>query len=212
MPKYREAPKSEMDSQRELLDQLMGINRNQDREEDEIRDFRDDRVCKDYLCGLCVHGMWKLSLIHSVMMSDLFNNTKMDMGACPKIHSDDFKRQFETSSSPSTTRLRQQFESKLEKELLTYVNDADRKIKVSVISTCQCTSHFLLQRARERLDDDRVHEDNLLIAQPDILRTEAAIQVASNAVEAAVNDDDIDKAQVRTCIALLHLMFEGTDG
>ena len=53
-----------------------------------------------------------------------------------------------------------------------------------------------MQRARERLDDDRVHEDNLLIAQPEILRTEAAIQVASDAVEAAVNEDDIDKAQV----------------
>ena len=62
MPKYREAPKSEMDSQRELLDQLMGINRNQDREEDEVRDFRDDRVCKDYLCGLCVHGLHILLL------------------------------------------------------------------------------------------------------------------------------------------------------
>ena len=56
MPKYRDAPKSEMDSQRELLDQLMGINRNQDREEDEVSDYRDERVCKDYLCGLCVHG------------------------------------------------------------------------------------------------------------------------------------------------------------
>ena len=54
----------------------------------------------------------------------------MDMGACPKIHSGDFKRQFEASSSASTARLRQQYEAKLEKELFTYVNDADRKIKV----------------------------------------------------------------------------------
>lgn len=55
--KHREAQKSDIDSQREALDLLMGINRNNDREEDIITDFRDDRVCKFYLVGLCPHGM-----------------------------------------------------------------------------------------------------------------------------------------------------------
>lgn len=45
-----------MDSQRELLDSLMGINRNKDREEDQITDFRDDRVCKFFLVGMCPNG------------------------------------------------------------------------------------------------------------------------------------------------------------
>lgn len=57
MPKYRESNKSEMDSQRELLDNLMGINRNNDRKKDDVRDFRDDRVCKFFLTGMCPHGM-----------------------------------------------------------------------------------------------------------------------------------------------------------
>ena len=52
----REAALSEMDSQRALLDTLMGINRNLDREEDEITDWRDKRVCKCFLAGLCPHG------------------------------------------------------------------------------------------------------------------------------------------------------------
>lgn len=56
MPKYREAPKNDMDSQRALLDSLMGINRNNDRDADQIHDFRDDRVCKFYLTGMCPHG------------------------------------------------------------------------------------------------------------------------------------------------------------
>jgi hypothetical protein len=34
----------------------MGINRNQDRAEDEVTDFRDDRVCKFFLAGVCPHG------------------------------------------------------------------------------------------------------------------------------------------------------------
>ena len=52
----REAALSEMDNQRALLDTLMGINRNLDREEDEISDWRDKRVCKCFLAGLCPHG------------------------------------------------------------------------------------------------------------------------------------------------------------
>lgn len=54
--RFRENPKSEMDSQRDLLDTLMGVNRNMDRAEDEINDYQDDRVCKFYLSGVCSHG------------------------------------------------------------------------------------------------------------------------------------------------------------
>lgn len=56
MPKYRDAPKSEMDSQRALLDSLMGINRNNDREQEQVTDYRDDRVCKFFLVGMCPSG------------------------------------------------------------------------------------------------------------------------------------------------------------
>ncbi len=45
-----------MDSQRELLDTLMGINRNNDRKDEHISDFRDDRVCKFFLTGMCPYG------------------------------------------------------------------------------------------------------------------------------------------------------------
>ena len=58
MPKYRDAPKSEMDSQRALLDSLMGINRNNDREEDQVTDYRDERVCKYFLVGMCPNGKY----------------------------------------------------------------------------------------------------------------------------------------------------------
>jgi hypothetical protein len=64
MPKYqyRENPLSEMDSQRALLDSLMGINRNLDREDDEVGNYYDDRVCKLYLVGLCPHGNISISV------------------------------------------------------------------------------------------------------------------------------------------------------
>ncbi len=52
---YRPSAKSEMDSQRDLLDSLMGLNRNND-QKDAVKDFRDERVCRFFLTGLCPHG------------------------------------------------------------------------------------------------------------------------------------------------------------
>lgn len=42
----RETPVSDMDSQRAILDALMGVNRNNDREGEEVTDWRDRRVCR----------------------------------------------------------------------------------------------------------------------------------------------------------------------
>ena len=58
MPKYRDGTKSEMDSQRALLDSLMGTNWNNDISLLDFRDmdFRDDRVCKYFLVGTCPNG------------------------------------------------------------------------------------------------------------------------------------------------------------
>ena len=56
MVKYRDAAKSELDAQRELLDSLMGINRNNDRKGDQVMSYKDDRVCKFFLTGMCPHG------------------------------------------------------------------------------------------------------------------------------------------------------------
>ncbi|RYG97169.1 hypothetical protein EON65_53275 [archaeon] len=55
MKKFREAQKSELDAQRELLDSLMGMNRNNDRL-NQVKDFRDEQVCKFFLTGMCPHG------------------------------------------------------------------------------------------------------------------------------------------------------------
>jgi hypothetical protein len=55
MPKYRDSGKSELDSQRALLDSLMGMDRNNDKKNQSL-DYRDERVCKFFLCGSCPHG------------------------------------------------------------------------------------------------------------------------------------------------------------
>ncbi|CAE7885988.1 Luc7l3, partial [Symbiodinium sp. KB8] len=66
---------------RTLLDRLMGVNRNEDNEDALITDLHDERVCKDFLCGLCPN--------------DLFVNTKEDVGPCQLRHDENLKRMYE---------------------------------------------------------------------------------------------------------------------
>jgi hypothetical protein len=52
----------------------------------------------------------------------------MELGSCSKIHSDDLKREYE-----KTLRDRSRYEEIAERELMTYISEADRKIKVETI-------------------------------------------------------------------------------
>ncbi len=49
----------------------------------------------------------------------------MDEGTCPKIHSDVLKESFEKSNDPTM------FDSLIEREFVSRINDVDRTIKVS---------------------------------------------------------------------------------
>lgn len=102
-----------LDSQRALLDSLMGAHRNHDGEEPiDKKHWRDDDVCKFYLCGFCPH--------------DLFVNTKSDLGPCDKkVHSDQLRRDFEGQKSSR--------KEKYERRFLTFLQDIvyvlERKIQ-----------------------------------------------------------------------------------
>jgi len=69
----------------QMLDELMGKDRDLLPDEgSRVKGFSDEEVCKYYLCGFCPH--------------DLFVNTKMDMGPCPKIHDDALVESYKNSS------------------------------------------------------------------------------------------------------------------
>jgi hypothetical protein len=55
---------------------------------------------------------------------DIFVNTKMDEGPCPKIHSEPLKAEFERGSD------RYMYDNIIEKEFIARLNEADRVIKV----------------------------------------------------------------------------------
>ncbi|XP_013381846.1 luc7-like protein 3 isoform X2 [Lingula anatina] len=96
----------------QMLDELMGRNRNLDPSESKA-DFSWDspEVCKHFLCGFCP--------------CELFINTRADLGQCNKIHDEDLKRQY--SESPKFQKMG--FEEDFERYLNTLVADVERRIR-----------------------------------------------------------------------------------
>lgn len=101
-----------MDAQRALLDELMGRNRDGDRPEEDIDDFRHPRVCKRFLCGLCPH--------------DLFQNTKMDLGECAQLHLPKLREQYERALVEHDDF---GYDDELETYLVQFVADVEKKIQ-----------------------------------------------------------------------------------
>lgn len=103
-----------MDAQRALLDELMGRNRDGDKPEEDISDFRHERVCKRFLCGLCPH--------------DLFQNTKMDLGECAQLHLPKMRVQYEKEKEAQPTK-DFGYEQELERDLVKFISEVEKKIQ-----------------------------------------------------------------------------------
>jgi hypothetical protein len=102
------------EEQRRLLEALMG------REALHGTDipshhFTDDEVCKDFLCGLCPN--------------DLFVNTKMDIGACRKVHSDRLKKDYEDARAKGE---HSGYENEWAHSLAKFVAECDRKSQITL--------------------------------------------------------------------------------
>ncbi|OWZ16939.1 MRNA splicing factor [Phytophthora megakarya] len=111
-----------MDAQRALLDSLMGFNRDGDRPDEASMSFSHPRVCKPYLCGLCPR--------------ELFQNTRLDAGACQSLHLPTLRATYEQEKRDFG------YERALAKELTKLLADVEKKIA----------------RAQRRLDEDGATE------------------------------------------------------
>ncbi|XP_026389869.1 putative RNA-binding protein Luc7-like 2 isoform X2 [Papaver somniferum] len=98
-----------MDALRKQLDVLMGANRNGDVTEVN-RKYYDRDVCRLFLVGLCPH--------------ELFQLTKMDMGACSKVHSLQLRKEYEEAKASGS----HSYERELEDVIDRLIVECDRKI------------------------------------------------------------------------------------
>lgn len=164
----RAAKLSEIDEQRALLDSLMGVNRNQDRAQDMISDYCDERVCKYFLHGICP--------------SDLFLNTKSDVGACKLIHSDEMRSAFQRDVRSETNKASiGMFDHLIYPRLSNLVTEMDRRIV----------------RERAKLEEVVITNDKLIDPEltPEVLALTAEVERHSDNIEALVEADDVDSAR-----------------
>ncbi|KAL6062037.1 putative RNA-binding protein Luc7-like 1 [Balamuthia mandrillaris] len=122
-----------MDAQRKLLDSLMGTNRNGEPSALK-KSFTDPDVCRHYLAGLCP--------------TELFVNTKMDMGECEKLHPPTLRAEYEEAVRQGRHR---GYAEELWNHLQEYISECDRKI----------------ERAQKRLEEteEKKEDANLLASE-----------------------------------------------
>jgi len=135
---------SALDSQRALLDSLMGAHRNHDEDEEPVqkKNWRDDDVCKYFLCGFCPH--------------DLFVNTKADLGQCNwPVHSEELRKEFENEKSSRKEKYERRFLAVLEDIVRLLERKIQRgKERISVDKDVESeTEENLTREQRDRIEE-----------------------------------------------------------
>ncbi|KAG5896965.1 hypothetical protein JTB14_024811 [Gonioctena quinquepunctata] len=97
----------------QLLDELMGRNRNVAPNE-KVRElnWEDPEYCKYFLAKFCPH--------------DLFVNTRVDLGACSKVHDEEVKKLFDKAKPTHHRKL--QYQEDFLRFCSSMMNDVERKI------------------------------------------------------------------------------------
>uniref|UniRef100_A0A6V3RLE1 Uncharacterized protein n=1 Tax=Lotharella globosa TaxID=91324 RepID=A0A6V3RLE1_9EUKA len=158
-----------VDAQRELLDQLMGKERNASLEEREKmqRHFWDDDVCKHFLVGITPH--------------ELFKNTKSDLGEYDKLFDMRAKHEWDALSQEDKDKYPYQWDTlDLLKKL---IEECDRKI----------------QRGKERCEaDERLKNEPKKLNEDEAKRLgqiQEEIGKLGKEAEEAGENGDIEKAK-----------------
>lgn len=149
--------------QRKLLEQMMGPEAMGVANANLV--WSDDKVCRNFLCGTCPHA--------------LFTNTKMDLGACPKSHTERLKTEFlaakeATPNDPIFARFQMEYES----NIFAFVDECDRRIRAA-------------HRRLEKTPEENAKTTNLM---REIAEIELAIQGGTEKIETLGEQGKVDES------------------
>lgn len=116
--------------QRKLLEQLMGGSAATRAAQ---LSMTDPKVCRSFIAGTCPH--------------DLFTNTKQDLGACPRVHSEALKAEYDALTEKEKQRYG--FDYDYMRDLQKYIDDCNRRIDAA-------------QRRLEKTPDE-IRQTNVLV-------------------------------------------------
>ncbi|KAJ7581162.1 hypothetical protein C8J56DRAFT_959266 [Mycena floridula] len=165
--------------QRKLLEQMMGpeamgvANAN--------LTWSDDKVCRNFLCGTCPHA--------------LFTNTKMDLGACPKSHTERLKAEYNAAKEAEPNNpLFNKFQLEYEQNIFAFVDECDRRIRAA-------------HRRLEKTPEENAKTTNLM---REIAEIELAIQGGTEKIETLGEMGKVDES-MREMMAIEALKSEKAD-
>ncbi|KAG8899851.1 splicing factor [Tulasnella sp. 403] len=141
--------------QRKLLEQMMGPEAMGT--VDANLTWDSEKVCRNFLCGTCPHS--------------LFTNTKMDLGACPKLHTERLKTEFTAfkEKNPNDPRVLS-FQTEYESNIFAFVDDCDRRIRIA-------------HKRLEKTPEENAKTTNLAGFMREIAEFELAIQGGTEKIE-----------------------------
>ncbi|OSX65139.1 hypothetical protein POSPLADRAFT_1178795 [Postia placenta MAD-698-R-SB12] len=149
--------------QRKLLEQMMGpeamgvANAN--------LTWSDEKVCRNFLCGTCPHT--------------LFTNTKMDLGACPKSHTERLKTEYlQAKETDPNNPIFSRFQTEYESNIFAFVDECDRRIRAA-------------HRRLEKTPEENAKTTNLM---REIAEIELAIQGGTEKIETLGEQGQVDES------------------
>ncbi|KZV89842.1 LUC7-domain-containing protein [Exidia glandulosa HHB12029] len=159
--------------QRKLLEQMMGP----EAMGLAVANFgwEDERTCRNWLCGTCPHI--------------LFTNTKMDLGPCPKSHTERLKTEYlaakeKNPSDPIFAKIQNEYEQ----NIFAFVDECDRRIRAA-------------HRRLEKTPEENAKTTNLM---REIGEIELAIQGGMEKIEALGEQGKVEESmQEMTAIEAL---------
>ncbi|KZP12612.1 LUC7-domain-containing protein [Athelia psychrophila] len=149
--------------QRKLLEQMMGPEAMGVANANLV--WSDEKVCRNFLCGTCPHA--------------LFTNTKMDLGACPKSHTERLKTEFNTAKTEdSNNPIFNRFQMEYESNIFAFVDECDRRIRAA-------------HRRLEKTPEENAKTTNLM---REIAEIELAIQGGTEKIETLGEQGKVDES------------------
>ena len=96
--------------------------------------WSDEKVCRNFLCGTCPHTLFTNTVrISRVLLCRILTLLqKMDLGACPKSHTERLKTEFlQAKEANPNDPIFARFQMEYETNIFSFVDECDRRIRAA---------------------------------------------------------------------------------
>lgn len=100
--------------------------------------WSDEKVCRNFLCGTCPHALFTNTVSYSMncglflLLINRFYDQKMDLGACPKSHTERLKTEYLAAKEANPNDpIFNRFQMEYESNIFAFVDECDRRIRAA---------------------------------------------------------------------------------